>query len=109
MSQVQRSACSGVQTDGVVHPKVPFWNRKPCSMAKHLRYARAQRSESGSPSPDHHSHSVLFTPPLDSFRCSTSTRMTLPRTIKGMLWRAQWPRAESLGCSPCQALMRTEP
>ena len=40
MSQVQRSACSGVPSDGVVQRRVFLANRKVCSMSKRRRQER---------------------------------------------------------------------
>ncbi len=37
MVQVHRSACSGVQIEGVTQPRVFFANRKECSMSKRCR------------------------------------------------------------------------
>ena len=59
-SQVQRSACSGVRSAGVVQPRVCLTKRNVCSRSKRRTYARQQTSRSGSPGPDHHSQSVFF-------------------------------------------------
>ena len=60
-------------------------------MSKCRKWAREQRSMSGSPGPDHHSHRVFFTPVERVGRCSTSTRMTLPRMIGSGLDVASGP------------------
>ena len=92
MSQVQRSAWSGVQSAGVVQPTIDLTNLKVCSMSKRRRWARQQMSRSGAPGPDHRSHSVLLARPAGLGRCSTSTRMTLPAMNGASWWLAQRPR-----------------
>ena len=52
--------------------------------------------------PDHHSHRVFFAR-VGRGKCSTSTRITQPRTIGSWPRPAQRPRAASWGCSPAQA------
>src|SRR5665213_1992751 len=108
-SHVHLSACAGICSDCVVHPNVPFTNRKVCSMSNLLSLARQHRSRSGSPSPDHHSHSVFLTRPVGLGRCSTSTRITLPLTIGGSAQSRQRPRPCNLGCRLCQAFTVTLP
>src|SRR5664280_157617 len=108
-SEVQRSACSGVHTDGVVQPSVPFTNRKVCSMSNLRREARQHRSRSGSPVPDHHSHKVFLIRPVGLGRCSTSTLITLPLMIGGSSQSLHLPRPCSFGCRSCQAVTVTFP
>ena len=78
--------------------------RCPCPLLGSVGLAR-----SGSPVPDHHSHSVFLMRPVGFGRCSTSTLITLPLTMGGSSQSRQRPRPCSLGCRPCQAVTITFP
>jgi hypothetical protein len=66
VSQVQRSAEAGSRNCGRVQPRVCFHMRNMCSLSKRRKNIRQHRSTSTvvAPTPDHHSHTGLFTPPL---------------------------------------------
>ena len=55
------------------------------------------------------SHRVFLVRLVGLGKCSTSTQTTVPDTIGGWSWSAQWPRQPSLGCRPPQAVTCTVP
>lgn len=110
ISQVQRSAASGVRILGQVQPRVCLNRRKVCSMSKRRRKACQSRSTWAAVAsvPDHYSHTGLGVAPLG--RRSTFRRITVPSiTGSAPSWAVQAERWVSLGWSRSQARAAATP
>ncbi|KPC79684.1 hypothetical protein ADK82_24525 [Streptomyces sp. NRRL S-4] len=104
ISQVQRSAASGLRIFGQVQPRVCLKSRKVCSMSKRRRNACRSRSTVVSVASvlDHHSQTGFGVAPLG--RCSTCRRITVPSmTGRSPSSAVQAERWVSLGWSRSQA------
>jgi len=95
MSQVQRSAASGVRSWGVVQPIVCLRNRKVCSRSKRRRNICQSRSifPAVVAVAEYHSHNG-FGVPVPGSR-STCSRITVPSMIGSGSWCPAQERCES--------------
>lgn len=113
MSQVHRSAASGVRIFGEVQPRVCLNRRKVCSTSKRRRYACQRRSASAGVAsvPDHHSQTGFGVRwaggRCPGGRCPGGSpsprrwggcRRRLPRKSGGSAWDAAGPRIGPWRC-----------